>query len=107
MFRASARRAAEHQAAQRAAGDQTGLHGAPTEAIRAHVEDALAAEADPESAETSSVVDGIVARYTAEFGTTDTPAYRAALGGLTKIQKITQRKTHPRRITGRPRNTST
>ena len=84
QFRASARRAAEHQAAQRAAGDQTGLHGALTEDIRAMVEDALAAGADPESPEAKAVIDDIVARYAMEFGTSDTPTYRAAL--VTRIE---------------------
>ncbi|SHN47166.1 MerR family transcriptional regulator [Cryptosporangium aurantiacum] len=84
QFRASARRAAEHQAAERAAGDQTGLHGALTDDVRARVEDAIAAGTDPRSPEAQPVIDGIVARYVAEFGTSDTAAYRAAL--VTRIE---------------------
>ncbi|WP_205751886.1 MerR family transcriptional regulator [Cryptosporangium phraense] len=74
-FRASARRAAEHQAANR----EEGLHGALTETVRATVERALADGVDPAAADAGPIVDEIVAAYTAEFGAVDSPAYRAAL----------------------------
>ncbi|MFI5956341.1 MerR family transcriptional regulator [Cryptosporangium sp. NPDC051539] len=74
-FRAAARRAAEHQAAN----DEAGLHGALTEHVRARVEVALADGVDPASPEAGPIVDELVAAYTAEFDRADDPAYRAAL----------------------------
>ncbi|GAA3394341.1 MerR family transcriptional regulator [Cryptosporangium minutisporangium] len=83
-FRASARRAAEYQAAQRADGDRTGLHGALTEEVRTLVEEALAAGVEPDSPAAGPIVDQLVARYAAEFGAADDPAYRASL--VTRVE---------------------
>ncbi|MEV0533170.1 MerR family transcriptional regulator [Kitasatospora sp. NPDC050463] len=70
-FRASVRRMAEHQAAERAAGDTTGLHHALTEAVRERVGAALASAVPPRSPAADAVVDGLTARYAATFGRPD------------------------------------
>ncbi|MFG3138090.1 MerR family transcriptional regulator [Streptomyces sp. NPDC048211] len=70
-FRAAVRRMAEHQAAERAQGDTTGLHHDLTETVRDQVGCALAAEIDPLSAGATPVVDALAARYAQVFGRAD------------------------------------
>nr|WP_307852993.1 MerR family transcriptional regulator [Kitasatospora sp. RG8] len=70
-FRASVRRMAEHQAAERAAGDPGGLHHALTATVREQVGAALAARVAPESAAADAVVDGLTAQYAETFGRPD------------------------------------
>jgi DNA-binding transcriptional MerR regulator len=78
-FRASVRRMAEYQAAQRAAGEQPGLHGRLVEIVRERVEGAMAAGVDPASARAGQVLDGVVAEYVQTFGGTDGPEFRRTL----------------------------
>ena len=78
-FRASIRRMAEHQAAERAAGDQTGLHPDLTAYVRDVVTGALDADTSPESPEAVPLLDGLVRRHAETFGTADSDAYRTAL----------------------------
>lgn len=78
-FRASVRRMAEHQAAERAAGDRTGLH----HDLTAYVEDTVARAVDegvaPESPGARPVLQELVARYAETFATRDSAAYRQTL----------------------------
>ncbi|MCW3842810.1 MerR family transcriptional regulator [Micromonospora yasonensis] len=78
-FRAAARRLAEHQAADRAAGDRTGLHHDLTEQVRERVTAARAAGTDPASAPAAAVVTELVDAYARTFGRTDDAGYRAEL----------------------------
>jgi DNA-binding transcriptional MerR regulator len=81
-FKAGVRRAAEHQAAERADGDQTGLHHDLTDLtiyVRERVESALADGIDPAGEEARPVLAELVARYAETFDKTDTPAYREKL----------------------------
>ncbi|MEV0354609.1 MerR family transcriptional regulator [Nocardia sp. NPDC050697] len=75
-FRAAVRRMAEYQAAERAAGDDTGLHGELSAAVVERVESALAAGVAPDSPEAAAVVGDLVARYAATFGRADDAALR-------------------------------
>jgi hypothetical protein len=75
-FRASVRRMAEYQAAERDAGDRTGLHHDLSNYVRERVAAALTAGIDPGAA---PILDDLVERYAATFQTTDTPKYRNAL----------------------------
>ena len=83
-FRAGVRRAAEHQATERANGDQTGLHHELTAHVRDRVEEALAARIDPASPAAGVVVDELARRYGEVFGDTDSSQFRARM--LTRIQ---------------------
>jgi DNA-binding transcriptional MerR regulator len=83
-FKASLRRMAEHQASERADGDQTRLHHDLTNHIRDRVTAAIAAEVQPPSAEAAVIVADLVAHYARTFGNTDTPEYRAKL--LTRLE---------------------
>jgi hypothetical protein len=83
-FRASVRRLAEYQAAERADGDRTGLHHEVTDHVRDRVAAAVAAGIQPESAQAAPVVADLVARYASTFAVTDSGAYRAKL--LTRLQ---------------------
>jgi DNA-binding transcriptional MerR regulator len=78
-FKASVRRAAEHQAADRADGDRAGLHRELTNQIRERVEAALAGGVDPASEQACLVLADLVGRYTQAFGKADTPEYRSKL----------------------------
>jgi DNA-binding transcriptional MerR regulator len=78
-FKASVRRAAEHQAADRADGDRSGLHHQLTNQLRARVEAALADGIDPASEQARPVLAELVGRYAHAFGTADTPEYRGKL----------------------------
>lgn len=75
-FRASVRRMAEHQAADRAQGDTTGLHKELGEAVRDRVERARAAGVTPDSPQALPVVTELLARYAAAFGRPDDDALR-------------------------------
>jgi hypothetical protein len=77
--RSSIRRMAEHQAAERADGDRTGLHHELTNHIRDRVTAAIAAAVPPPSAAAAGIVAELVDHYARTFGDTDTPEYRAKL----------------------------
>ncbi|MEV0293688.1 MerR family transcriptional regulator [Nocardia sp. NPDC050710] len=70
-FRASVRRMAEYQAAERANGDTTGLHHELTEAVLAAVGGAIEAGVAPDSAAAAPVVDALAARYAETFARAD------------------------------------
>ena len=78
-FRASVRRMAEYQAAERADGDQTGLHHELTIHVAERVAAAIADGVQPASAQAAPVVAELVARYADTFGATDGGEYRAKL----------------------------
>lgn len=83
-FRAAVRRMAEHQAAERAQGDTTGLHQALTEAVCTEVRRALDAGIAPGSDEAAPIVATLTARYAATFGRPDDTALRHWL--LTRLE---------------------
>ncbi|MFJ5925276.1 MerR family transcriptional regulator [Kitasatospora sp. NPDC092948] len=83
-FRAALRRMAAYQAAERAAGDTTGLHHELTEQVRESVGGALAAGVAPGSPPAAQVVAGLAARYAQVFGRPDDAALRAWL--LTRLE---------------------
>ncbi|BDU03956.1 MerR family transcriptional regulator [Nocardia cyriacigeorgica] len=70
-FRDAVRRMAEYQAAERAAGDTTGLHHELTEAVREEVGRAVADGVAPGSATAAEIVDALTARYAQTFGRAD------------------------------------
>jgi DNA-binding transcriptional MerR regulator len=70
-FRAAVRRMAEYQAAERAAGDTTGLHHELTEAVREQVGRALADGTAPDSPAAAGVVASLTARYAQVFDRPD------------------------------------
>lgn len=78
-FKAGVRRAAEHQAEDRARGDRTGLHHDLTVYVRDTVGRALADGIDPAGAAARPILDGLVAQYCVTFGEADTPEYRQRL----------------------------
>lgn len=78
-FRASVRRMAEFQAAERDDGDHTGLHHELTIQVIEQVQAAIAADVDPASPAASRVVDDLVTAYARTFHQADTAAYRAAV----------------------------
>jgi len=78
-FKASIRRMAEHQAAERAEGDPGGLHHELTVKITERVGTALADGVDPGSERARQVVDDLMGLYAATFGKADTPQYRKAV----------------------------
>ncbi|WP_031512553.1 MerR family transcriptional regulator [Streptomyces sp. NRRL F-5123] len=82
-FRASVRRMAEYQAAERATGDTTGLHHELTEAVRDVVTRALDDGTTPDSPAAAPVVAGLTARYARTFGRPDDTALRRWL--LTRL----------------------
>jgi hypothetical protein len=77
-FKASVRRAAEHQAADRADGDRSGLHHELTNQLRERVEAALAAGIEPASEQARLVLAELVGRYAQTFGKADTPTTAAS-----------------------------
>lgn len=83
-FRAAVRKMVEHQAAERAQGDTTGLHHELTAAVREQVEAALAAGIQPASDRAAPVVDSLAARYADAFGRADDTALRQWL--LTRLE---------------------
>ena len=70
---------AEFQAAQRAEGDDTGLHHDLTVRVTQEVQAAIAADIDPTSPAASPVVDGLIGEYARAFSQADTTAFRAAV----------------------------
>jgi DNA-binding transcriptional MerR regulator len=78
-FKASIRRMAEYQAAERADGDPGGLHHELTMKITERVTEALAGGVDPASGRARRVVDELMGLYAATFGKADTPAYRESV----------------------------
>ena len=64
-FRASVRRMAEYQAAERAAGDRTGLHHDLSDYVRERVAAALTAGIDPAGSTAAPILDDLVERYAA------------------------------------------
>ena len=83
-FRAAVRRMAEHQAAERARGDTTGLHRDAAATVRDQVGPALAAGIDPASPEADPVVAAVTARYAQVFGRPDDADLRHWL--LTRLE---------------------
>ncbi len=83
-FRASLRRMAAHQAAERAAGDTTGLHHDLTEHVREAVTAALASGLSPASPQAAHVVSDLTARYAQVFGRPDDETLRPWL--LTRLE---------------------
>jgi DNA-binding transcriptional MerR regulator len=83
-FRASVRRMAEYQAAERAGGDTTGLHHDLAEAVRGQVCQALAAGIAPASPEADPVVGALTAQYADAFGRPDDAGLRRWL--LTRLE---------------------
>ncbi|MGW6602126.1 helix-turn-helix domain-containing protein [Streptomyces sp. NPDC055036] len=70
-FRAAVRGMAEHQAAERAQGDTTGLHHDLTRAVCEQVDKALAAGIQPSSELAAPIVDSLAGLYAETFGRTD------------------------------------
>ncbi|WP_433043155.1 MerR family transcriptional regulator [Dactylosporangium sp. CS-033363] len=83
-FKASIRRMAAHQAAERAEGDRTGLHHELTTYVRDRVTTALTDGIAPASPPAAEIVDDLVAHYARTFGTADSPQYREKL--LTRLE---------------------
>ncbi|WP_194898698.1 helix-turn-helix domain-containing protein [Catenulispora pinisilvae] len=75
-FRASVRRMAEYQAAERAAGDTTGLHHELTAVVREQVGRAVADGIDPESTAADPVIAELATQYADTFGKPDDAALR-------------------------------
>ncbi|MFE7572226.1 MerR family transcriptional regulator [Streptomyces sp. NPDC057539] len=70
-FRAAVRGMAEHQAAERARGDTTGLHHDLTRAVCEQVDKALEAGIQPTSELAAPIVDSLAGLYAETFGRTD------------------------------------
>lgn len=75
-FRASVRRMAEYQAAERAAGDTTGLHEELSTLVRERIGRAVADGVDPASPAADPVIAELGAQYAATFGKPDDAALR-------------------------------
>ena len=75
-FRASIRRMAEYQAAERAEGDTTGLHHELTVVVRERIGQAVADGVDPESPAADPILAELAARYATTFDKPDDPALR-------------------------------
>jgi DNA-binding transcriptional MerR regulator len=78
-FRASVRRMAEYQAAERADGDRTGLHEDLSAFVRDTVSRAIDGGIAPESPEALPVLGALLEGYTRTFGAVDSAEYRASL----------------------------
>ncbi|MGH3391828.1 MAG: MerR family transcriptional regulator [Actinomadura sp.] len=78
-FRARVRQMAEYQAAQRAEGDQTGLHAQLTTTVMETVGAAVEAGIDPGTEQARPVLDALTAAYAETFGGTDGPEFRRGL----------------------------
>ena len=83
-FRASVRRMAEYQAAERAEGDTTGLHHDLTEAVNAEIRQAMAAGVAPDSPQAAPILDRLTDRYAQAFGRADDADLRRWL--LTRLE---------------------
>lgn len=70
-FRASVRRMAEYQAAERAAGDDTGLHHEVTDTVRTRVTQAITEGVEPTSAAADTIVTKLASEYAKVFGRAD------------------------------------
>ncbi|MCX5380547.1 MerR family transcriptional regulator [Streptomyces sp. NBC_00091] len=70
-FRGAIRRLAEHQAGEGAPGDRTGLHHDIDEAVRARIEEALAAGVLPASAAAAPLTDSLATLYAHAFERAD------------------------------------
>ncbi|MFC4592523.1 TipAS antibiotic-recognition domain-containing protein [Sphaerisporangium corydalis] len=90
-FKASVRRMAEHQAAERAEGDRTGLHHEVTELVLERVRRARTDGVEPGSPEARAVLVELIAGYTATFGHPDSAAYRRKL--LTRLEVANDPRT--------------
>ena len=78
-FRASVRRMAEYQAAERADGDRTGLHHDLSAFVRDTVAGAIDGGIAPESPDAVPVLGALLEGYTRTFGAVDSAEYRASL----------------------------
>ncbi|MEW9528378.1 hypothetical protein [Microbispora sp. NPDC049125] len=83
-FKASVRRMAEQQAAERAEGDRTGLHHEVTELVRERVRQAQTEGVEPGSPQARAILVELIAGYTATFGHPDSAEYRRKL--LTRLE---------------------
>ncbi|WP_030236439.1 MerR family transcriptional regulator [Streptomyces sp. NRRL S-350] len=83
-FRAAVRKMAEHQAAERADGDRSGLHHALTETVKSVVGRALADGTAPGSTDADPVVARLTAAYAETFHRPDDEALRRWL--LTRLE---------------------
>lgn len=75
-FRASVRRMAEYQAAERAEGDISGLHHELTVLVRERIGRAVAEGVEPESQAADPIIAELGAQYAATFGKPDDAALR-------------------------------
>ena len=75
-FRASVRRMAEYQAAERAEGDTSGLHHELTVLVRERIGRAVAEGVEPESHAADPIIAELGAQYAATFGKPDDAALR-------------------------------
>jgi DNA-binding transcriptional MerR regulator len=75
-FRAGVRRMAEYQAAERAAGDTTGLHEELSTLVRERIGRAVAEGVDPASPAADPIIAELGAQYAATFGKPDDAALR-------------------------------
>ena len=98
-FRASVRRMAERQAADRAAGDPGGMHHELTEQIRKQLSDAITAGVDPKSPQAAPILDALVSRYTDTFASHGTPEYRQSL-----LQRVEVANDPAWSVTGTPQH---
>src|SRR4051794_36398164 len=78
-FRASVRRMAEYQAAERADGDRTGLHHDLSAFVRDTVARAIDNGIAPESPDAVPVLGALLAGYARTFCAVDSADYRASL----------------------------
>jgi DNA-binding transcriptional MerR regulator len=78
-FRASVRRMAEYQAAERADGDQTGLHHELSALVRDTVARAIDGGIAPESPDAVPVLGALLRGYARTFHAVDSAEYRASL----------------------------
>jgi DNA-binding transcriptional MerR regulator len=78
-FKASVRRMAERQAADRITGDEMGVHKRLADVVIEKVGAARAAGVEPGAEQARPFVDEIVTAYAAAFGRTDDTAYRRSL----------------------------
>src|SRR3954451_2363578 len=78
-FRASVRRMADYQAAERADGDRTGLHHDLTVYVHDTVTRAIEEDIAPQSPDARPVLEELVSRYAQTFGALDSAAYRLSL----------------------------
>jgi len=84
-FRASVRRMAEQQAAERAKGTTLGLHKELTAAVQDTVNRAIEAGIDPASEQARPVLDELTARYAEAFGKPDDAELRRWLSAWLEV----------------------